>query len=143
MTIDKIIAISGRPGLYELISAGKKNLIVQSLVDGKRFPITAISNISTLDSIAVYTEIQEVPLTDVFYDMYKKEDGKEAISHKESAKKLSEYFLEVLPDYDTERVYASNIKKVIQWYNLLVNVKFDFETLAPQKEEETDAETGE
>ena len=143
MTLDKIIAISGKPGLYELVSGGKKNLIVQSLIDGKRFPISALSNISTLDSIAIYTDIKEVPLSEVFYTIFQKEKGKETISHKESADKLSKYFTEVLPDYDTERVYASNIKKVFQWYNLLVNNKFDFETLAPETDEETKDETGE
>jgi hypothetical protein len=139
MTIDKIIAISGKPGLYEMISAGKKNVIIQSLTDGKRFPISVASNISTLDSIAIYTNIEEVPLTDIFYTMFQKENGKEAISHKESANKLTNYFTEILPDYDTERVYASNIKKIIQWYNILVAAKFEFESLAPV---ESDDESG-
>ncbi len=139
MTIDKIISISGKPGLYELISAGKKNVIVQALADGKRFPISAVNNISTLDSIAIYTDIEEVPLTDIFYTMFQKEAGKEVLSHKESSKKLTAYFTEILPDYDTERVYASNIKKIIQWFNILVTAKFDFETLAPV---ESDDESG-
>lgn len=143
MTLDKIIAISGKPGLYELVSGGKKNLIVQSLLDGKRFPISAMSNISTLDSIAIYTDIKEVPLSEVFYSIFQKENGKECISHKESADKLTKYFSEVLPDYDMERVYTSNIKKVIQWFNILLNNKFDFETLAPEIEEETNDESGE
>ncbi len=132
MTLDKIIAISGKPGLYELVSAGKKNLIVHSLVDSKRFPISAMSSISTLDSIAVYTEITEVPLSDIFYSIFQKENGKEAISHKESATNLTIYFTSILPDYDTERVYTSNIKKIIQWYNILVKNKFDFTSLDPK-----------
>jgi len=131
MTLDKIIAVTGKPGIYELISGGKKNIIIQSLVDGKRFPISALSNISTLESIAIYTESKEVPLTEVLYTIFQKEEGKQTISHKESAAKLTTYFTEILPDYDTERVYASNIKKIIQWYNILVTSKFEFETLAP------------
>jgi len=140
MTLDKIISVSGKPGLYELISAGKSNLIIQSLADGKRFPISALSNISTLDSIAIYTETQEVPLSEILYTMFQKEAGKECISHKESAKNLTSYFLEVLPDYDTERVYVSNIKKILQWYTILVSAKFNFETLAPVEENDESGE---
>jgi len=142
MTIDKIIAVGGKPGLFEIISGGKKNIIVESLLDGKRFPISTMSNISSLDSIAIFTYTEEVPLTDVFYSIFKKEEGKEAISHKESAKVLTAYFLEILPEYDTERVYTSNIKKVIQWYNLLVSKQFDFATLEPKEENDID-ESGE
>lgn len=140
MTLDKIIAISGRPGLYELVSAGKKNLIVHSLVDNKRFPISALSSISTLDSIAVYTEIEEVQLSNILYKIFQKESGKKAISHKESAKTLTDYFLEVLPDYDTERVYTSNIKKILQWYNILVSNKFDFTSLDPKEKADESGE---
>lgn len=140
MTIDKIIAVSGKPGLYELISAGKSNLIIQSLMDGKRFPISALSNISTLDSIAIYTDTQEVPLSEILYTMFQKEGGKEGISHKENAQVLTSYFLEILPDYDTERVYVSNIKKIIQWYNILVAAKFEFEALAPVEENDESGE---
>jgi len=140
MTLDKIIAISGKPGLYELVSAGKKNLIVHSLVDKKRFPISALSSISSLDSIAVYTEIEEVPLSNVLYKMFQKENGEKAISHKESANTLTDYFLEVLPDYDTERVYTSNIKKILQWYNILVDNKFDFTSLDPKEKADESGE---
>lgn len=136
MTIDKIIAVSGKPGLYELISGGKKNIIVQSLLDGKRFPIAAITNISTLDSIAIYTHTEEVPLTEVLYAIFQKEEGKPALSHKENAQVLKAFFTEILPEYDTERVYVSNIKKVVQWYNLLLEKDFDFNTLEPKDEAE-------
>jgi hypothetical protein len=141
MTIDKIIAVSGKPGLYQILSAGKQNLIVQSLADGKRIPITTTNNISTLDSIAVYTYTEEIPLTDVFYTIFQKESGKACISHKENSKKLTDFFLEILPDYDTERVYTSNIKKIVQWYNILVAANFDFTSLAPENND--DDESGE
>ncbi|HIP47716.1 MAG TPA: hypothetical protein EYG92_01975 [Lutibacter sp.] len=142
MTIEKLIAVSGKPGLYEMVSGGKKNVIVQSLADGKRFPISAVSNISTLDSIAIYTFTEEVPLSDVFYTIFQKEEGKATISHKESGKVLTSFFTEILPEYDTERVYTSNIKKVIQWYNILVDKGFDFTALEPKNEDEND-EAGE
>ena len=136
MTLDKIISISGKPGLYEILSAGKRNVIVQSLVDKKRFPITAVNNLNALDSIAIYTFTEEVPLSEVLYTIYQKESGKPCISHKESKDKLVAYFLEILPEYDTERVYISNIKKVLQWYNILIQAQFDFETLAPTGDED-------
>jgi hypothetical protein len=136
MTIDKIIAINGKPGLYSVISVGKKNLIVESLETGKRFPIMAVSNVSSLDSIAIYTYTEEIPLTDVFYSIYEKESGKESISHKVSGKELRDFFIEILPEYDEDRVYISNIKKVVQWYNMLVQAKFDFTSIKPEKGEE-------
>ena len=142
MNIEKIIAVSGKPGLYEILSAGKKNIIVRSISDDKRFPIPAFSNISSLDSIAIFTNLGEVPLTEVLYKIYQKESGKTGISHKESATKLTAYFAEILPDYDTERVYVSNIKKVVQWYNILVENAFDFEQINPENTKD-EASTGE
>ncbi len=142
MNIEKIIAISGKPGLYEIISAGKKNIIVRSITEDKRRPIPAFSNISSLDSIAVFTNLGEVPLTEVLYKIYQKESGKTGISHKDSAANLTAYFSEILPDYDTERVYVSNIKKIVQWYNILAENAFDFEQLNPEKTKD-EATTGE
>ena len=141
MTIDKIIAVNGKPGLFKVISAGKKNLIVESLTDGKRSSILSINNISSMDTIAIYTYTEEIPLPDVFYSIFEKEAGKETISHKESSQKLREYFLEILPEYDEERVYVSNIKKIVQWYSILLQAGFDFTTIKP--EETTDGADGE
>lgn len=139
MEFNKIIAVTGKPGLFEILSQTKTGVIVKSIVDGKRFPITATHNVSLLENIAIYTYETEVPLADVFKAMADKTEGKEAISHKESAKKLESFFAEVLPDYDAERVYTSNIKKVVQWFNTLVKAKFDFTKLvevpATQEEE--------
>ena len=132
MEFSKIIAVTGKPGLFEIIPQTKNGVIVKSLLDGKHFPITATHNISLLENIAIYTFDEEVPLATIFSTIATKEAGKEAISHKESSKKLTNYFAEILPDYDDERVYTSNIKKVIQWYNTLVKAGFDFTTL--QKE---------
>ena len=130
MEFNKIIAVTGRPGLFEILSQTKTGVIVKSIVDGKRFPITATHNVSLLENIAIYTYETEVPLAEVFKAMADKTEGKEAISHKESGKKLESFFAEVLPDYDNERVYTSNIKKVVQWFNTLVKANFDFSKLA-------------
>ncbi|MCH3882328.1 DUF5606 family protein [Tenacibaculum aquimarinum] len=138
MDFNKIIAVTGKPGLFEILSQTKTGVIVKNLLEDKRFPITATHNVSLLENIAIYTYEKEVPLGTVIKAIADKEDGKEAISHKESGKKLEAYFAEVLPDYDAERVYTSNIKKVVQWYNLLAKSEFDFATLAekPTSEEE-------
>lgn len=139
MEFNKIIAVTGKPGLHEILSQTKTGVIVKSIIDGKRFPITATHNVSLLENIAIYTYETEVPLAEVLNNIATKEGGKEAISHKESAAKLTAYFGEVLPGFDEERVYASNIKKVIQWYNILVNANFDFSSLtevASTEEEE-------
>ncbi len=138
MEFSKIIAVSGKPGLFEILSQTKTGVIVKSLLDGKRAPITATHNVSLLENIAIFTYEEDVPLADIFENIAKKEAGKEAISHKESANKLTAYFSEILPDYDEDRVYTSNIKKVLQWYNILVNAGFDFATL--NKEETVSSE---
>lgn len=138
MKLEEIIAVTGKPGLYKIVAQSNSSVIVESLQDNKRFPITATHNISVLDNIAIYTYEEEVPLKLVFKAIAEKEDGKETIGHKESAKKLESFFAEVLPNYDEERVYASNIKKVVQWYNILVKNGFDFSTIT-EDEDETEA----
>lgn len=121
MDLSGIISISGRPGLYKVIAQGKNNIIVESLIDKKRIPAYATDRISALDDISIYTFDGEKPLHEVFADIYKKEDGKNGPSHKEDISSLQNYLLEILPDYDDERVYASDIKKLFQWYNMLLN----------------------
>ncbi|MCB0382360.1 MAG: DUF5606 domain-containing protein [Psychroserpens sp.] len=120
MSLDKILAISGKPGLYEIVTQTRTGAVVQSLLDKKRMTVGAHSNISILSEIAIYTLTEEVPLKDVLKKIKDKENGKQtSVSHKDSKDDLEEYFFEVLPDYDEDRVYASDIKKMIQWYNLL------------------------
>jgi len=136
MNIDKIVSILGKPGLYQVISQSKKAVIVESLADKKRFPVSAVHNISALSDIAIYTYDEEVPLKDVFFNIYKKQEGKKAIDPKSGKDELKSFFNEVLPDYDQERVYTSNIKKIVQWYNLLVDAGFDFKSLEEKPEEE-------
>lgn len=120
MSLDKILAISGKPGLFEIVTQTRTGAVVQSLIDKKRLTVGAHSNISILSEIAIYTLAEEVPLRDVLKKVKDKEEGQPtSVSHKDSKDALEEYFFNVLPDYDEDRVYPSDIKKVIQWYNLL------------------------
>lgn len=120
MSLDKILSISGKPGLYQIVAQTRTGAVVESLIDKKRLTVGAHSNISVLSEIAIYTLTEEVPLKDVLKKIRDKENGERtSISHKDSKDVLEEYFFDVLPDYDEDRVYTSDIKKVIQWYNLL------------------------
>ena len=120
MALDKILSIGGKPGLYKLLTQTRAGFVGESLLDGKRVTVSMQNNVSMLSEIAIYTLEEEVPLREVFQKINAKEKGKKtAISHKEEKIKLEEYFFEVLPNYDEDRVYASDIKKIIQWYNIL------------------------
>jgi hypothetical protein len=136
MELKDIVAISGKPGLYEIKAQSKGGIIVESLIDSKRFPVTVTHNISALNEIAIYTYEEEIPLRIIFKTIGEKENGKEAINPKESGKVLSSYFREVLPNFDEERVYTSNIKKILQWYNLLASKNFDFTSIVEEEETE-------
>ncbi len=136
MSLEKIIAISGKPGLFEIISKTKSGLIVEALSDGKRFPVNGLHNVITLNDIAIYTYEEEVPLREVFLNIHNKENGKAAIDPKSDKESLLNYFGEVLPEFDTDRVYASNVKKVITWYNALVASQFDFESMKEKEEDQ-------
>ncbi len=136
MGLTKTIAITGKPGLFNIISQSKGGFVVESLVDKKKFPITNTHNVSVLNDIAIYTYEEEIPLKNVFLAIHEKEAGEKSISHKESNATLISYFSEVLPDFDQERVYPSNIKKVIQWYNILVAASFDFASITEAEETE-------
>ena len=118
-----ILAISGKPGLYKLVTRGKNNLIVEALdATHRRMPAFATERITSLNDIAMFTDDEEVPLTDVLESMKTLEDGKQAAvdPKKASTKELQDYFTKVLPTWDRDRVHASDIKKLITWYNLLI-----------------------
>ena len=119
MNLEKILTISGKPGLYQLQNQTRNGFLATSLIDGKKISVSARQNVSILSEIAIYTLTKELPLSEVFTKIRKKEKGGEAISHKSKKDELEEYFFEILPDYDEDRVYPSDIKKIIQWYNLL------------------------
>ncbi|TFG75218.1 MAG: hypothetical protein E4H26_06510 [Flavobacteriales bacterium] len=120
MGLDKILAIGGKPGLFRLVTQTRAGFVAESLLDGKKITVGLRSNVSVLSEIAIYTLEKEVPLHEVFQSIKSKENGgKTSVNHKDEKIKLEEYFFEVLPDYDEDRVYPSDIKKVIQWYNIL------------------------
>jgi hypothetical protein len=137
-----ILAISGQPGLFKVVSEGKNNIIVESLLNGKKMPAFASSKISSLEDIAIYTLQEDVPLKEVFKNIMKKEDGGKAISHKASTQELTNYFAEILPEYDRDQVYISDIRKVIQWYNLLQEKEMlnEEEEETPEEEENNSSE---
>lgn len=151
MNLTGIIAISGKPGLYKVIAQGKNSIIVESLIDGKRVPAYSTDRISALDDISIYTYDEDAPLRDLLTAIFKKEAGKECPSHKDDLKDLTAYLLGLLPNYDQERVYPSDIKKIFQWYNLLHksgNLKLEevveeaaAEKKAPKAKKETVDET--
>ncbi|WP_081211483.1 DUF5606 family protein [Salegentibacter sediminis] len=124
MGLEKILAISGKPGLYELTAQSRGGFIVQSIPEGKKMAVNIRHNVSLLSEIAIYTYTEEVPLAEIFEKIKEKEDGGEAISPKSSKAEMEKYFAEILPDYDVDRVYASDMKKIFQWYNLLIKNGF-------------------
>jgi hypothetical protein len=143
MSIEKILAISGKPGLYALKLQTRTGFVAESLTDGKKVTVGLRSNVSLLSEISVYTYDGEVRLAEVFKAIAEKEDNGAAISHKEDNATLETYFREVLPEFDEDRVYASDIKKILNWYNMLqakglVNKSEEIsteETEAPAEEE--------
>ena len=120
MNLEKILTVGGKPGLFEVVAQTRTGAVAQSLIDNKKVTVSPHSNVSILSEIAIYTLNEEVPLKDVFSKIYDKENGAvTSISYKASKDDLEEYFFGVLSEYDEDRVYASDIKKIIQWYNIL------------------------
>jgi hypothetical protein len=121
MALDKILSIEGKPGLFKLLTQTRTGFVAESLLNGKRLSVGITHKVSLLSEIAIFTLEEELPLGEVFNQIKEKEEGrKTSVGHKESALRLEEYFFEILPNYDEDRVYPSDIKKVIKWYNLLV-----------------------
>lgn len=114
-----ILSVSGHSGLFKLVAESKNNIIVESLDTNKRIPVYSTAKVSSLEDIAIFTENEDMPLKEVFKAISEFENGGVAISVKSADKDLKTYFQKVLPDYDKTRVYVSDIKKVISWYNKL------------------------
>ena len=142
MSFQKILAISGKPGLYELKVQTRSGFVAEALLDGKKITVGLRSNVSLLSEIAVYTYNEEVKLIEIFKTIAAKENGEPTISHKESDDKLKSYFREILPEFDEDRVYTSDIKKIFNWYNILQPKGYvTVDALNTEvKEEETPAE---
>ena len=142
MSIQKILAVSGKPGLYELKIQTRTGFVAESLLDGKKITVGMRANVSLLSEIAVYTYSEEVRLAEVLKAIATKENDGLAMSHKEDDAKLKAYFREILPEFDEDRVYTSDIKKIFNWYNILQPKGYvSVEALNTEaKEEETAAE---
>lgn len=121
MNLKEILAISGMSGLYRYISQSRNGVIIEGLIDKKRTNASASARVSALEDIAIYTDDKEVPLKEVFQKIFTKENGGQTIDPKSSEDKLKKYFEEILPDYDRDKVYVSDIKKVFTWYNILLS----------------------
>ncbi len=137
MELKDILAISGQPGLYKYVAQSQRGVIVESLIDGKRMNASATSRVSALTEISMFTEGEDIALADVFTNIWNYTEGKEAISHKESADKIQAEFAKVLPEYDRDRVHVSDMKKCFAWYNLLVKAGLTEFKLPGQEAEET------
>lgn len=120
MNLSGILSIAGKPGLYKMVGQMKNGIVVESLEDGKRFPAYASNKVSALEDISIYGLEEDVPLGEVFQKIYDFEDGKASIDPNESGKALRQRFEEAFPEYDEDRVYSSDLKKVFKWYNLLL-----------------------
>lgn len=138
MDLSKILSISGKPGLYKLIGESKSSIVVESMIDGKRGPAFSHERISTLKEISIYSDNEDVPLEDVFKKIFDLQEGKPVLNPKKaSSNEVKEMFEKVLPDYDRDAVYVSDMKKVFTWYNFLL----EKEELEFTEEEETTEET--
>ncbi|HEY6915905.1 MAG TPA: DUF5606 domain-containing protein [Paludibacter sp.] len=138
--LKEILSVTGKPGLFKLVSQGKNMLIVESLLDGKRIPAYTKDKVVSLGDIAIFTETAEVPLGQVLEALKVKESGAVcSIDPKADNDKLRKFMGEILPDYDRDRVYPSDIRKLLSWYNILINAQIT-EFLAEEKEEAVTAE---
>ncbi len=146
MDLSKILSISGKGGLFKVVSQSKNAVIVESLVDKKRFPAFGHERMSSLEEISIFTTGDDRPLKEVMKAFFDKLEGKAALDPKSADKDLVQKFGEIVPDYDTDRVYVSDIRKVFAWYNLLLSndlLDFSEETSEEKKEETVDQETTE
>ena len=133
--LKNILSVTGKPGLYKLLSGNKKMIIAESLIDGKKSPVHSHEKVISLADIAIYTDTKEVPLREVFATLLEKSDGKESLDSKvSSTDELKKHFATVLPDYDRDRVHNSDIKKIYAWYNLLI--KNNITDFSEEKENE-------
>jgi hypothetical protein len=138
MDLSTILAISGKPGLCKSVAQTKNGLIVESLIDGKRFPVFTHERMSSLAEISVFAVDEDVPLDEVLKKIYEKYDGKPAISPSSKGEELKAFMKEVMPNYDEDRVYTSDIKKILTWYNLLAEKEMLDFTEEPKEEKPAD-----
>jgi len=143
MEFDKLISVSGQGSLFKIISRTNFGLIAESLEDKKRIPVYQSTNVSTLTDISIYTEEGEISLKEVFIKLHEKEAGKETAILKSKDPEIKKYFEEILPDFDKEKVYTSDIKKVFKWYNQLIKSNLLDPEELKKKDEEVEEEAEE
>lgn len=136
MDLSNILSISGKPGLYKLLSQTKTGALVESLLDGKRYPAFSYEKISSLEDIGILTTEEDLPLKEVFKAIFEKEGGKPCLDAKSDSQEIKNYLLEVVPILDLSRVYLSDMKKILTWYNMLL--KNGILTFDESKENETE-----
>ena len=139
MKITDILAVAGKPGLYQVLASGSASIVVESMVDGKRSSVPGTARVSNLADITMYTHDDDVPLLDILNRMHDAQKGAEGPSHKDAAQTIRDFVDGIVPELDHDRVYHSDLKKLVQWYNLLVR-KGGFPLEAPEKPEEAPAE---
>ncbi len=139
MKITDILAVAGKPGLYQVLASGSASIVVESMVDGKRSSVPGTARVSNLADITMYTHDDDVPLLDILNRMHDAQKGAEGPSHKDAAQTIRDFVDGIVPELDHDRVYQSDLKKLVQWYNLLVS-KGAFPLEAPEKPEEAPAE---
>ena len=121
MKISDVLAISGKTGLFKILASSNKNLVVENMIDGKRSSIPGSLRISNLSDITMYTKKEDVPLREILKSMFDKNQGKEALSHNSAPQEVKDFIDGVVEDLDHDRVYASDLRKLVQWYNLLIS----------------------
>ena len=139
MKITDILAVAGKPGLYQVLASGSASIVVESMLDGKRSSVPGTARVSNLADITMYTHDDDVPLLDILNRMHDAQQGAEGPSHKDAAQTIRDFVDGIVPELDHDRVYQSDLKKLVQWYNLLVS-KGAFPLEAPEKPEEAPAE---
>jgi len=139
MKITDILAVAGKPGLYQVLASGSSSIVVESMLDGKRSSVPGTARVSNLADITMYTHDDDVPLLDILNRMHDAQKGSEGPSHKDAAQTIRDFVDGIVPELDHDRVYQSDLKKLVQWYNLLVS-KGAFPLEAPEQAEEAPAE---
>ena len=123
MKISDVLAISGKPGLFKILASSPKNLVVENMIDGKRSSIPGSLRVSSLSDITMYTTNEDVPLREILKSMFDKNKGKPALSHNAAPQEVKDFIDSVVDNLDHDRVYASDLRKLVQWYNLLISQK--------------------
>ena len=139
MKISDVLAISGKPGLFKILASSPKNLVVESMIDGKRSSIPGSLRVSSLSDITMYTLEEDVPLREILKSMFDKNKGKPALSHNAAPQEVKDFIDSVVDNLDHGRVYASDLRKLVQWYNLLISQKaLPFEVEEEKKDDKDD-----